>query len=114
LLAGIVIGCTLPQSDPLKLAVDCIVMVIVFAPIAMFIATVVLLVFASTNVVCIVPVILVRPLQLMLADMPVAVSETFVTWHCPCGGLLTGPPYLSIIACVTQTCMVRAGICGMF
>src|ERR1700683_4399384 len=46
--------------------------------------------------------------------MPVAVIDIFVTWHCLCGGLLYGPPYLSTIACVTQTWLVRGGICGMF
>jgi hypothetical protein len=46
--------------------------------------------------------------------MPVAVTDIFVIWHWLCGGLLYGPPYLSIIACVTQTWFVRGGICGMF
>lgn len=88
-------------------------MFIVFAPMAIVMLIVVLLVFASTNVVCTVPVIGERPVHAILAVMPVAVNDTLVIWHCPCGGVLVGPPYLSIIACVTQTCVVRAGICGM-
>jgi hypothetical protein len=88
-------------------------MFIVFGPIAIVIWIVVLVVFASTKVACTVPVMLVLPEQVILADIPVGVSTTFVIWQSPVCGLLVGPPYLSIIACVTQTWLVRAGICGM-
>src|ERR1039458_10596291 len=74
----------------------------------------VFVVFASTKVVCTVPVMGVRPVQLKSALIPVEVTDTLITWHCAFCGLLYGPPYLSIIACVTQTCCVRDPICGMF
>jgi hypothetical protein len=90
------------------------VMFIVFWPMGIVICTVVLVVFASTNVACTVPVIVICPVQTMFAVMPVAVSDTSVIWQFPRAGCVVGPPYLSIIACVTQTWLVRGGICGMF
>jgi hypothetical protein len=112
-LAGIASGCTLPQSAPLNVAVDCMVMFMVFPPIEAVICTVVLVVPASTNVICTVPLIGIWPVQARFAVIPVAVSETPVIWQFPRCGLLYGPPNLSIIACVTQTCMVRGGIEGI-
>ena len=49
---------------------------------------------------------LLGPEQVMLAVMPFGPIETFVTWQSPRLGAGDGPPYLSIIACVTQTWLV--------
>ena len=82
LSAGIAIGCTLPQSAPLYVAVDCMVMFIDWPfGIVDVICTVVLVVWASTNVVCTVPFMAIRPVQVMFAFIPVAVSSTLVIWH---------------------------------
>jgi hypothetical protein len=45
--------------------------------------------------------------------MPLVVSDKLVTWHSEFCGLLYGPPYLSTIACDTQTSRVCPPIDGM-
>jgi hypothetical protein len=106
-LGGTVTGFTLPQSGPLYVAVDCDVMFIV-CPLGIVIViwTVVFVVFASTNVVCTVPVMLICPVQLRFAVMPAGVTTILVVWQLPLCGLLYAPPYLSIMAWVTQICEV--------
>src|SRR5579863_8346778 len=42
----------------------------------------------------------------MVAVMPVRCRDTFVTWQLPRDEPGTGAPYLSIMACVTQTWVV--------
>src|SRR5208282_933685 len=89
-----------------------------FCPICMVPVrcTVVLVVLASTNVVCTVPVAFIWPVQTIFAVIPPGVMETSVIWQLPRCGLEYGAPYLSIMAWVTHTSAVcgangEAGIC---
>jgi hypothetical protein len=60
-------------------------------------------VLASVQVASTVPLPCICPVQAMLADIPFAFMETPVTWQSPRCGVEIGPPYLSIMAWVTQT-----------
>jgi hypothetical protein len=66
----------------------------------------VLVVFESTKVVSTVPVAFIWPVQAIVALMPSDLIEMFVILQSPRGGFEYGLPYLSIIACVTHTCVV--------
>ena len=77
-------GFTLPQSGPLYVDVDSVVMVMVCPlPVVIVIWTVDFVVFASTNVVCTVPVMLICPEQVIFALMPPGVTTTLVVWQLP-------------------------------
>src|ERR1700733_4412324 len=70
--------------------------------------TFVLVVLESTKVVSTVPVAFIWPVQAIVALMPSGLIEMFVILQSPRGGFEYGLPYLSIMACVTQT----SEVCG--
>jgi hypothetical protein len=53
-----------------------------------------------------VPFPVICPVQAIEAVIEVGVIDTFVTWQSPRCGVGDGPPYLSIMAWVTQTWLV--------
>jgi hypothetical protein len=61
---------------------------------------------ASTQVAATVPLPAICPVQEILAVIPVGLIEMPVTWQSPRLGAGDGPPYLSIMAWVTQTWLV--------
>ena len=61
---------------------------------------------SAMYVVSTVPVAVIWPVQLMVAFMPFGLRVTSEIWQSLRGGVGLGPPYLSIIAWVTQTCVV--------
>jgi len=54
------------------------------------------------------PLASIWPVQVILAFMLLGLRVMSVTWQSPCCGAGLGPPYLSIISWVTQTCV----LCG--
>jgi hypothetical protein len=73
---------------------------------------VVFVVFSSTKIDFTVPVEFTLPVHVTVADIPPGVTTTLDDLQFGICWLLMGPPYLSTMACVTQTCVVRGTPAG--